>query len=75
MNTTCSGVAIFKNDFCFFMSEEPTKDAIYTSKIESVFEDEIVLGLMTYMMMLIMRSRGGALQSLEIDKYISIPGV
>ena len=75
MITTCSSVAIVKNKFFFFMSEAPTKDAIYTSMIERVFKDEIVLGLMTYTVTLIMRSRGGALQSLEIDKYISIPWV
>jgi hypothetical protein len=66
---------IVKHDFHFFMSEAPTKDAIYTLTIESVLEDEIVLGLMTYTMTLITRSRGGALQILEIDKYISILGV
>jgi hypothetical protein len=68
-------VAIVKYDFRFFMSETPTKDAIYTSTIQSVLEYEIVLGLMAYTSTLIMRRRGGALQSLEIDKYISIPGV
>jgi hypothetical protein len=75
MTATCSSMEIIKHDFCFFMSEAPKKDEIYTSTIESVLEDEIVLGLMTYTMTLIMRSRGGALQILEIDKYISIPGV
>jgi hypothetical protein len=67
MTTTCSSVAIIKHDFRFFMSETPTKDTIYTSTIQSVLEYEIVLGLMAYTSTLITRSRGGALQSLEID--------
>ena len=75
MNTTCSSVVVIKHEFHFFMNETPMKDAIYTSTIESVFEDEIVLGLITYTKMLIMRSRGGALQILEIYKYISIPRI
>jgi hypothetical protein len=58
---------IVKHDFFFFMSEASAKNAIYTSTIKSVLEDEIVLGLMTYTMTFITRSRGGALQSLEID--------
>ena len=58
---------IVKHDFCFFMSEALVKDAIYTSMIESVLKDEIVLGLITYTTTLITRSRGGALQILEID--------
>jgi hypothetical protein len=72
MTTTCSSMEIVKHDFHFFMSEVSTKNEIYTSMIESVLEDEIVLGLMTYTVTFIMRSRGGALQSLEIDKNISI---
>ena len=75
MTTTCSILAVVKNKVCFFMSETPTKDAIYTSTIQSVLEYEIVFFLMAYTSMLIMRSRGGALQILEIDKYISVPGV
>ena len=67
MTTTCSRMEIVKHEFRFFMSEAPTKDAIYTSTIQSVFENEIVLSLMAYMETLIMRSRGRALQSLEID--------
>jgi hypothetical protein len=66
---------ILKHDFHFFMSEASAKNAIYTSMIESVFEDEIILGLMMYTVTFIMRSRGRALQSLEIDKNISILGV
>jgi hypothetical protein len=42
MTTTCSSVAVVKNEFFFFMSETPTKDAIYTSTIQSVIEYEIV---------------------------------
>jgi hypothetical protein len=67
MTTTCSSMEIVKHDFRFSMSEASTKNEIYTSKIESVLEDEIVLGLMTYTVTFITRSRGGALQSLEID--------
>jgi hypothetical protein len=68
-------MAIVKNNFLFFMSEASTKDAIYTMTIQSIFEYEVVLGLMAYTATLIMRSRDEALQSLEIDKYISITGV
>jgi hypothetical protein len=67
MTTTCSSVAIVKHEFHFFMSETPMKDAIYTSMIQSVFENKIVFFLMAYTSMLIMRSRGEALQILEID--------
>jgi hypothetical protein len=75
MTTTCSSVEIIKNDFFFFMSEASMKNSIYTSTIESVLEDEIILGLMTYTMTFITRSRGEALQSLEIEKNIPIPRV
>jgi hypothetical protein len=75
MTTTCSSMEIVKHNFFFFMSEASTKNAIYTSTIDSVLEDEIVLGLMTYTTTFIMRRRGRALQILEIDKNISIPGV
>jgi hypothetical protein len=68
-------VAIVKHDFHFFMSETLAKDAIYASTIESVLEDEIVLGLMAYTTTLITRSRGRAFQILDIDYYISVPGV
>jgi hypothetical protein len=67
MTSTCSCVEIVKHDFLFFMSETPTKDAIYTSMIQSVLEYEIVLSLMVYTTMLIARRKGSALQSLEID--------
>jgi hypothetical protein len=67
MNTTCSSVAVFKHELCFFMNETSTKDAIYTSMIQSVLEYEIVFFLMAYTLKLITRRRGGALQSLEID--------
>jgi hypothetical protein len=75
MTTTCSSVAVVENEFRFFMNEAPTKDAIYTSTIQSVIEYEIVSCLMAYTSTLIARSRGGALQSPEIDYYISILGV
>ena len=67
MTSTCSSVEIVKHDFRFFMSETLEKDAIYTSMIQSVLKYEIFLGLMAYTKTLIMRGRGGALQSLEID--------
>jgi hypothetical protein len=67
MTTTCSSVVVIKNDFHFFMSEVSMKDAIYTLTIQSVLEYETVLGLMAYMMTLITRSKGGALQSMEIE--------
>jgi hypothetical protein len=57
------------------MSETSTQDAVYTSPIQRIIEYEIVLGFMAYLPMLITRSRGGALQSLDIDRYISVPGV
>jgi hypothetical protein len=75
MTTTCSSVAIVKHDFHFFMSETSAKDAVYTLTIQSVLEYEIVLSLIAYTVRLITRSKGGALQILEIDKHISIPGV
>jgi hypothetical protein len=49
------------------MSETPVKDAIYTSTIQSVLKYEIVLGPMAYMVTPIMRRKGEALQTLEID--------
>ena len=57
------------------MSETSTQDAVYTSPIQRIIEYEIILSLMAYLPMLVTRKRGGALQSLEIDKYISVPGV
>jgi hypothetical protein len=67
MTTTCSNVAVIKNELRFFMNEAPTKDAIYTLTIQSVLEYETIFFLMAYMLMLIMRSRGRALQILEIQ--------
>jgi hypothetical protein len=67
MTTTCSSVAIVKHDFHFVMSETTTKGAIYTLTIQSVLEYEIVFFLMAYMATFITRSRGRALQSLDID--------
>jgi hypothetical protein len=57
------------------MSETSMQDIVYASSIQRIIEYEIVLSLMAYPPMLITRIRGGALQSLEIDQYISIPGV
>jgi hypothetical protein len=57
---------IVKHEFHFFMSEALVKNAIYTLMIESFLEDEIILGLMTYVATFIMRSRGEALQSMKI---------
>jgi hypothetical protein len=75
MTATGSGMEIVKHDNCFFVSEISSQDAIYTSLIQCIIEYEIILSPMVYALMLIMRSRGGALQSLEIDKYISILGI
>ena len=75
MTATCFGMEIVKHDNYFFMSEASTQDAVYTSLIQRIIEYEIILSLMAYPSMLITRSRGGALQSLEIDQYISIPRV
>jgi hypothetical protein len=49
------------------MSETSMQDTVYTSPIQRIIEYEIVVGLMAYSSKLITRSRGGALQSLEID--------
>jgi hypothetical protein len=49
------------------MNEAPTKDEVYTSMIQSVIEYEIVLFLMAYTLTLIARSRGRAIQSLDIE--------
>jgi hypothetical protein len=67
MTTTCSGVAVVKNEFRFFGSDASTKDEIYTSTIQSFIKYEIFFFLMAYTSKLIMRSRCEALQSLEID--------
>jgi hypothetical protein len=75
MTATSSGMAIIEHYDGLLMSETSTQDAIYTSLIQRIIENEIILSLMTYPPTLVMRSRGGALESLEIDKYISIPGV
>jgi hypothetical protein len=57
------------------MSETSAQDAVYTSLIQCIIEYEIILSLMAYPLTLFMRSRGGELQILEIDKYISVLGV
>ena len=75
MTATRSSMVIVEHDDGLLMSETSTQDAVYTSLIQRIIEYEIILSLMAYPLMLIMSSRGGALQSLEIDKYISIPGV
>ena len=67
MTTTCSNVAVVKHEFHLFMGETSTKDEIYTSTIQSVFENKIVFFLMAYTSTLIMRIKGRALKSLEID--------
>jgi hypothetical protein len=51
------------------------QDAVYTSSMQRIIEYEIILILMVYTSMLVMRRRGGALQILEIDKYISVLGI
>jgi hypothetical protein len=68
-------VEIIKNNFLFFISETSTKDAVYTSTIQGVLEYEIVISLMAYTTTLIMRSIGRTLQSMDIDKNITIPRV
>jgi hypothetical protein len=75
MTAIGSGMEIVKHDNYFFVSETSAQDEVYTSSIQCIIEYEIILSLMAYLSMLIMRSRGGALQSLEIDKYISIPWI
>jgi hypothetical protein len=75
MATTCSSMAIIENYGGLLMSETSTQDAVYTSLIQRIIEYEIILSLMAYPPMLVMRIIGGALKSLEIDKYISLPGV
>jgi hypothetical protein len=60
-------MTIIEHDDGLLMSETSAQDTVYTSPIQRIIEYEIVLGLMVYPLMLIMRSRGGALQSLEID--------
>jgi hypothetical protein len=57
------------------VSETSAQDAVYTSPIQCIIEYEIVLSLMAYPSTLVTRSRGGALQILEIDQYIFVPGV
>jgi hypothetical protein len=75
MTATSSGMEIVKHDNCFFVSETSTQDAVYTSMIQCIIEYEMILSLMAYVLTLIRISRGGALQILEIDKYISVPGI
>jgi hypothetical protein len=66
---------IIKHDNNFLVSETSMQDVVYSSPIQCIIEYEIILSLMAYASMLIPRSRGGALQILEIYKYISIPRI
>jgi hypothetical protein len=75
MTATGSSMAIVKHDNCFFVNETSAQDAVYTSPIQCIIKYEIIISLMVYASMLITKSRGGELQSLEIDKYISILGI
>jgi hypothetical protein len=75
MTAMSSGMAIVKHDNFFFVSEASAQDAVYTSSIQRIIEYEIILSLMAYTSTLITRRRGGALQSLEIDKYIFVLGI
>jgi hypothetical protein len=72
MTATCSSVIVIQDNLCFFLSKTSSKNAIYTSTIQSVIKDEIVSRLVSYSLTLIMRRRSGVLQSLKIHKYISI---
>jgi hypothetical protein len=74
MTATCSSMAIVEHYDGLLMSETLTHDAVYTSLIQRIIEYEIILSLMAYPPKLVMRSKVGALQIMEIDKYISIPG-
>ena len=49
------------------MSETSMQDTVYTSLIQRIIEYEIILSLMAYPPTLVTRSKGGALQILEID--------
>jgi hypothetical protein len=57
------------------MGKTMMENKINSSMIQSVIDNKVMVGLMAYPSMLIARSRGGALQSLEIHKYIPIPRV
>ena len=67
MTTTCSNVAVVKNEFRFFMDKAPANNTIYTSMIQSVIEYEIVLCLMENLLKPFTGSIRRAIQSLEID--------
>ena len=75
MTATSSSMATVEHYDSLLMSETSTQDAVYTSLIQRIIEYEISLSLMAYPPMLITRSRGGEIQSLDTDKYISVPGV
>jgi hypothetical protein len=75
MTATRFSMEIVKHNNYFFVSETSTQDAVYTSMIQCIIEYEIILILMAYVSMLITGRRGGELQILEIDKYISVPGI
>ena len=75
MTATSSGMDIVEHYDGLLMSETSTQDAVYTSLIQHIIEYEIILSLMAYPPTLVTRSKGGALQSLEIDQYISVLGI
>ena len=75
MTATSSSMTIVEHYDGLLMSETSTQYAVYTSPIQRIIEYEIILSLMEYLPTLVTRRRGGVLQNLEIDQYISVPGV
>jgi hypothetical protein len=67
MTATCSSVVVVKHDLYLFIGETSTKDAIYTSMIQCVFDNKIKKILMAYTSTLVTRSRSRTLQILKID--------
>jgi hypothetical protein len=52
-----------------------TQDIVYSSMIQSVTDDNVILSLVSYTSSVISREMLRELQSLKIENNVSIPGV
>jgi hypothetical protein len=75
MNATCSSVTVVQNKFCLVVDKTSPKNAIYASRIQNAIEYKIASRLMSNFSTLIVGRKRMPIQSLEIHKYISIPGI
>ena len=75
MTATCSRVAIIQNSFSLFMRKALSKNGIYTTTIQCINQNEIVLCVVMDWMTIVMGYVRLKYLGLEIDDQIFIPWV